>query len=61
MYQDCNRGHRREIYCSPVNAEYMISTAAEYGVEAKIVGRCEASTDGKNHVTIKALGQVFEY
>lgn len=61
MYQDFNMGHRMEIYCSPADAEYMISTAAKYGVEAKIVGRCEASADDRNHVTIKAQGQIFEY
>ena len=61
MYQDFNMGHRMEIYCSPEDAEYMISTAKEFGVDAKVVGHCEKSVDDRNHVTIKALGQTFEY
>ena len=54
-------GHRMEIYCSPEDAEYMISTAKSFGVDAKVVGHCERSSDDFNHVTIKALGQTFEY
>ena len=61
MYQDFNMGHRMEIYCSPEDAEYMISTAKSFGVDAKVVGHCERSSDDFNHVTIKALGQAFEY
>ena len=61
MYQDFNMGHRMEIYCSPEDAAYMIATAKEFGVEAKVVGHCERSVDDRNHVTIKALGQTFEY
>ncbi len=61
MYQVFNMGHRMEIYCSPEDAEYMIKTAKEFGVDAKQVGYCEASGDGVNKVTIKDRGNVFEY
>ncbi len=61
LYQDFNMGHRMEIYCSPEDAEFMISTAKKYGVDAKIVGHTEKSSDGMNHVTIKANGKTFEY
>lgn len=61
MYQDFNMGHRMEIYCSPEDAAYMIETAKSFGVDAKVVGHCERSADDRNHVTIKALGQTFEY
>ncbi len=61
MYQVFNMGHRMEIYCAPEDAAFMIEKAESFGVDAKIVGRTEASADGNNHVTVKALGQVFEY
>ena len=61
MYQVFNMGHRMEIYCSKDDAQFMIDTSKSFGVDAKIVGRCEASADGKNHVTIKDNGNTFEY
>ena len=54
-------GHRLEMYCDPSEAEFMIKTAEKYGVEAKIVGRVEASDSGENKVTIKANGKEFNY
>ena len=61
MYQVFNMGHRMELYCSREDAQFMIDTAAKYGVEAKIVGYTEASADGNNKVTIKDCGNTFEY
>jgi len=61
MYQVFNMGHRMEVYCSPEDADFMIASAAKFGVEAKIVGHTEASADGNNHVTVMADGKVFEY
>lgn len=57
MYHDFNMGHRLEIYCLPEDAEYMIETARSYGVEARLLGRTEASPAG-NEVLIKSeLGE----
>ncbi|MBQ8510404.1 MAG: phosphoribosylformylglycinamidine cyclo-ligase [Clostridia bacterium] len=61
MYQVFNMGHRMELYCGEEDAAFMIEAAKSFGVDAKIVGRCEASADGKNHVTVKANGQTYEY
>ena len=61
MYQVFNMGHRMELYVGAADAQFIIDTAKKYGVEAKIVGRCEASADGKNHVTIVDGGNTFEY
>lgn len=61
MYQVFNMGHRMELYCSENDAAYMIETAQKYGVDARIVGRTEASSDGKNHVTVISGGAKYEY
>jgi len=41
MYQVFNMGHRLEIFTDPVSAQHMLGIAAQYGIEAKIVGRVE--------------------
>ncbi|MCI8388735.1 MAG: phosphoribosylformylglycinamidine cyclo-ligase [Clostridiales bacterium] len=61
MYQVFNMGHRMELYCSKDDAAYMIETAKKYNVDARIVGYTEASTDGKNHVTVISGDKKFEY
>ncbi len=43
MYQVFNMGHRLEIFTDTATAEKMIADAAELGIEARIVGRVEAS------------------
>ncbi|MFM7728133.1 MAG: AIR synthase-related protein, partial [Flavobacteriales bacterium] len=43
MYQVFNMGHRMEIYCSEQDAEWMIGIANSFGMDAGIVGHCEAS------------------
>ncbi|MFM2206184.1 MAG: hypothetical protein RL213_159 [Bacteroidota bacterium] len=42
MYQVFNMGHRMEAYCDPKYAEWMIATAKSFGLEAQVIGRCEA-------------------
>ncbi|PQJ80574.1 AIR synthase related protein [Polaribacter porphyrae] len=59
MYQVFNCGHRMEIYVSPEIAEDIISISKSYNVDAKIVGRVEASD--KKKLTIKSKFGVFEY
>lgn len=61
MYQVFNMGHRMELYVGKEDAQFIIDTAKKYGVDAKIVGHCEASEDGSNKVTIKDCGNTFEY
>lgn len=44
MYQVFNMGHRLEIFTDAKTAEKMITTAAEFNIEAKIIGRTESSS-----------------
>ena len=59
MYQVFNCGHRLEIYVPPVIAEDIIKISKSFNVDAKIVGRVEASDEKK--LTIKSEFGVFEY
>jgi phosphoribosylformylglycinamidine cyclo-ligase len=47
MYEVFNMGHRLEIYCDKTIANYLISIAASFNVEAQIIGRCEPSSQKK--------------
>jgi len=59
MYQVFNMGHRMEIYTNPTAAEEIIAIANSFGIEAQIVGRCEAF-EGKK-LTIKSDKGTFFY
>ena len=59
MYQVFNCGHRMEIYTSPEVAEDIINISKSYQVDAKIIGRVEASDVKK--LTIKSDYGVVEY
>lgn len=43
MYQVFNMGHRLEIFTDAKTADKMIAIAASFNIEAKIIGRVEAS------------------
>lgn len=47
MYKVFNMGHRLEIYTNPETAKAVIETAAEFGVEGKIIGKCEAAAQNR--------------
>lgn len=59
MYQVFNCGHRMELYAPEEIANDIISISESFGVEARIVGRVEASENKK--LTIKSEFGVFEY
>jgi len=59
MYQVFNMGHRMEIYLAEENAAQVMNIAQEFGIEAKIIGHCEA-TEGKK-LTIRSEYGEFEY
>lgn len=59
MYKVFNMGHRMEIYLSPEYAEEVISISKEFGIDAQIVGRVEASV--KKELIIKSEFGTFEY
>ncbi|MDD3871203.1 MAG: AIR synthase-related protein [Bacteroidales bacterium] len=47
MYRVFNMGHRFEVYLPESAAAEVINIAATFGIEAKIVGHCEASNTPK--------------
>jgi phosphoribosylformylglycinamidine cyclo-ligase len=59
MYKVFNMGHRMEIYTSEEHAAMMIETAESFGVEAKIIGRCESYTGKKVSVITKEGAYVY--
>jgi phosphoribosylformylglycinamidine cyclo-ligase len=59
MYQVFNMGHRFEIYTDRKNADKIISTASVFGLDAQIIGFCEAS-DTKRLTIVSESGS-YEY
>lgn len=59
MYQVFNMGHRMELYVDEALAEDIISISKSFNVDAKIVGRVEASEEKK--LTIRSEFGEFEY
>jgi phosphoribosylformylglycinamidine cyclo-ligase len=59
MYQVFNCGHRMELYVKPEVAEDIIVISKSFGVDAKIIGRVEASD--KKKLTIKSEYGTFTY
>ena len=59
MYKVFNMGHRFEIYVSPDIAVEIIGISESFGVEARIVGYCEASENKR--LTIRSEFGEFEY
>ena len=59
MYQVFNCGHRMEVYVSPKIAEDIIAISKSFNVNAKVIGRVEAS--GNKKLTIKSEFGTFEY
>ena len=59
MYRVFNMGHRMEIYLDEKNAQHVIDIAAEYNLEAKVIGHCEAAE--KNSLTIKSPSGIINY
>lgn len=57
MYRVFNMGHRFEIYCTPQSAPGIISVARSFGVDAKVIGRIEAS-DRKRLTLATPVGTV---
>jgi phosphoribosylformylglycinamidine cyclo-ligase len=59
MYQVFNCGHRMELYVKPNVAEDIITISKSFNVDAKIIGRVEASD--KKKLTIKSEYGTFLY
>lgn len=61
MYQVFNMGHRLEIFTNQQTAEALIATAAEFNIEAQIVGRVEAAQKSSLHLHTSTGIIDFEY
>ena len=59
MYKVFNMGHRMEIYLSKEDAQEVIEISKSFGINAQIVGYCEAS-EGKS-LTIESPYGTFNY
>ena len=59
MYKVFNMGHRFEIFTDQKNSEEIISIAAGFNLDARVIGHCEASERKK--LTISSEFGTFEY
>jgi phosphoribosylformylglycinamidine cyclo-ligase len=59
MYQVFNCGHRMELYVPEAIADAIIAISASFNVDAKVIGRVEASDTKK--LTISSEYGTFEY
>ena len=56
MYRVFNMGHRLEVMVPPKYARAVMETAAGFGLDARVVGRCEENEGGGNRVTVRTPG-----
>jgi phosphoribosylformylglycinamidine cyclo-ligase len=61
MYQVFNMGHRLEIFTNQKTANALIAIAAEFNIEAQIVGRVEAAEKSSLHLHTSTGIIDFEY
>jgi phosphoribosylformylglycinamidine cyclo-ligase len=62
LFQVFNMGHRMELYCRPGAEKRIIDAGAQFGIEARVVGRIEASPAGaQNAVTVWYRGHELRY
>ncbi|MCU0378567.1 MAG: AIR synthase-related protein [Bacteroidales bacterium] len=59
MYRVFNMGHRMELFVDQKDAQPIIDIAASFNLEARVVGRCEASDSRR--LTIKSESGEFQY
>ncbi len=59
MYQVFNMGCRFELYTSPENAEVLIQKAADYQIEARVIGHVIASPD--KYVDVRTPSGISKY
>lgn len=59
MYQVFNMGTRLEVYTTEKDASAVITLAKSFGVDARVIGRVEAS--GKNELLITTANGLLQY
>lgn len=61
LYKVFNMGHRLEIYTPAESAGRMLKAAADFGIDARIVGRVEDSPAGNRLTLVTPSGETVEY
>lgn len=61
MFPVYNMGHRLEVFATKEQVDEILSIARDCGIEAKVIGYCEASASGNNELTIKHDGETIRY
>jgi phosphoribosylformylglycinamidine cyclo-ligase len=59
MFEVFNMGCRLEVYCAPADAQVMIDAALSFNIDARVIGRVEAS--GKKELLIRYKGEEILY
>ena len=59
MYEVFNMGCRLEIYCSPADADLMISTARKFNIDAQVIGKVEAAEKKSLQIVLKEETLVY--
>jgi phosphoribosylformylglycinamidine cyclo-ligase len=59
MYQVFNMGHRLEIFADPAAADELIRMAAQFHIDARVVGRVEAAPEKR--LVLKQGGEEIVY
>jgi len=60
MFENYNMGTGFEVIAKPESEEEILSISESFGLEAKVIGRCERS-DGRNKLTIRSQFGNFQY
>ncbi len=61
MYTVFNMGHRMELYVPQEIARALIAIAAEFDIDAQIIGRVEKATDAASVLTLDGPHGLFTY
>jgi phosphoribosylformylglycinamidine cyclo-ligase len=61
MYKVFNMGHRMEFYVPAEIADDIVAISEKYGIDAKIIGRVEASETGEAEVILTSAHGTFNY
>ncbi|MEM7515062.1 MAG: AIR synthase-related protein, partial [Bacteroidota bacterium] len=59
MFKVFNMGHRLEIFCDPADAEVLLKEIEPFGIEAQIIGRCEAAEENKLSIQHKDISITY--
>jgi len=61
MFPVYNMGHRLEAFVTEDKVQAILDIARECGIEAQVIGHCEASSSERNELTISHDGETIRY